>query len=71
MARPETRSRIAVARAQTLPPGTWVEGYFFDDTKLSDGRELTRGDLDEVSRDHPESAPPGSRSPRKFSGAAR
>jgi len=41
------------ARAQTLPPGTWVEGYFFDDTKLSDGRELTRRDLDEVSRDHP------------------
>ncbi len=41
------------AKAQTLPPGTWVEGYFFDDTKLSDGRELTRRDLDEVSRDHP------------------
>ena len=26
------------AKAQTLPPGTWVEGYFFDDTKLTDGR---------------------------------
>ncbi|MDT8429065.1 MAG: amidohydrolase [Pseudomonadales bacterium] len=41
------------AKAQTLPPGTWVEGYFFDDTKLTDGRQLTRSDLDEVSRDHP------------------
>lgn len=41
------------AKAQTLPPGTWVEGYFFDDTKLTDGRELTRRDLDQVSLDHP------------------
>jgi predicted amidohydrolase YtcJ len=41
------------AKAQTLPPGTWVEGYFFDDTKLTDGRELTRRDLDQVSQDHP------------------
>ncbi len=41
------------AKAQTLPPGTWVEGYFFDDTKLTDGRELTRRDLDQVSDQHP------------------
>ncbi len=41
------------AKAQALPPGTWVEGYFFDDTKLTDGRELTRRDLDQVSQDHP------------------
>lgn len=41
------------AKAQTLPPGTWVEGYFFDDTKLTDGRELTRRDLDQVSLEHP------------------
>jgi predicted amidohydrolase YtcJ len=40
-------------KAQALPPGTWVEGYFFDDTKLTDGRELTRRDLDQVSQDHP------------------
>ena len=41
------------AKAITLPPDTWVEGYFFDDTKLTEGRGLTRRDLDEVSREHP------------------
>src|SRR6185369_11210124 len=41
------------AKALQTPPGTWVEGYFFDDTKVKDGRELTVHDLDEVSRDHP------------------
>ena len=40
-------------RAQQTPPGTWVEGYFFDDTKLSDKRALNIHDLDEVSADHP------------------
>jgi predicted amidohydrolase YtcJ len=38
-------------RAQQTPPGTWVEGYFFDDTKLSDKRALNIHDLDEVSSD--------------------
>ncbi len=41
------------AKAQTLPAGTWVEGYFFDDTKLKDKRALNRHDLDQVSTDHP------------------
>ena len=41
------------ARAQQVPPGTWVEGYFFDDTKLKDSRGLHLRDLDEVSKDHP------------------
>jgi predicted amidohydrolase YtcJ len=40
-------------RAQQTPPGAWVEGYFFDDTKLSDKRALDIRDLDEVSTDHP------------------
>jgi len=40
-------------KAQKTPPGEWVEGYFFDDTKLKDGRELNVHDLDEVSKDHP------------------
>jgi predicted amidohydrolase YtcJ len=40
-------------RAQKMSPGTWVEGYFFDDTKLTDKRPLNRHDLDEVSTDHP------------------
>jgi predicted amidohydrolase YtcJ len=41
------------ARARETPPGTWVEGYFFDDTKVKDNRQLNMHDLDEVSRDHP------------------
>jgi predicted amidohydrolase YtcJ len=41
------------AKSQNLPPGTWVEGYFFDDTKVKDTRGLHRKDLDEVSKDHP------------------
>ncbi len=40
-------------RAAKTPPGTWVEGYFFDDTKVSDKRMLTMRDLDEVSTAHP------------------
>lgn len=40
-------------RAQQTSPGTWVEGFFFDDTKLSDKRMLNIRDLDEVSKDHP------------------
>jgi predicted amidohydrolase YtcJ len=41
------------ARARKLPHGSWVEGFFHDDTKLADKRQLTRQDLDKVSTDHP------------------
>ena len=41
------------AKARQTPPGTWVEGYFFDDTKVKDKRELNVHDLDEVSIEHP------------------
>jgi predicted amidohydrolase YtcJ len=41
------------AKAATLPPDTWVEGYFFDDTKVKDGRLINVHDLDKVSADHP------------------
>ncbi len=41
------------ARAATMPPGSWVEGHFHDDTKVKDGRLLTRQDLDKVSTQHP------------------
>jgi len=41
------------ARAAQTPPGTWVEGYFFDDTKVKDNRMLNVHDLDKVSKDHP------------------
>jgi predicted amidohydrolase YtcJ len=41
------------AKARETPPGAWVEGYFFDDTKLKDNRPLNVHDLDQVSKDHP------------------
>jgi predicted amidohydrolase YtcJ len=41
------------AKARETPPGTWVEGYFFDDTKVKDNRQLNVHDLDQVSKDHP------------------
>ena len=36
----------------TTQPGFWINGYMFDDTKLSDG-PLTRAALDAVSTNHP------------------
>src|SRR5580700_8944317 len=41
------------AKAQKTPAGTWVEGFFFDDTKVKDNRQLNLHDLDQVSKDHP------------------
>ena len=41
------------AKAAQTPPGTWVEGYFFDDTKVKDNRLINVHDLDQVSKDHP------------------
>src|ERR1019366_6033429 len=41
------------AKASETPAGMWVEGYFFDDTKVKDNRLINVHDLDEVSRDHP------------------
>jgi len=41
------------ARAAKTAAGEWVIGFKYDDTKTSDGRRLTRDDLDAVSRDHP------------------
>jgi predicted amidohydrolase YtcJ len=41
------------AKARTLPPDTWVEGFFFDDTKVKDRRQLDVRDLDRVSTTHP------------------
>jgi hypothetical protein len=41
------------AKARETPAGMWVDGYFFDDTKLKDKRMLNRHDLDRVSTEHP------------------
>ena len=40
-------------RSADTKPGYWVRGFKFDDTKLTDGRALTRKDLDAVSTDRP------------------
>lgn len=40
-------------RAARTPAGQWVLAFKYDDTKQSEGRALTREDLDAVSRDHP------------------
>jgi hypothetical protein len=40
-------------RAAKTPPGQWVQGFFYDDTKVKDGRPITRADLDRVSTVHP------------------
>jgi predicted amidohydrolase YtcJ len=40
-------------RAGKTPPGYWVEGYYFDDTKTKDNRQITNKDLDKVSTVHP------------------
>ncbi len=40
-------------RAGQTPPGRWVKGFKYDDTKLKDGRPLSRKDLDQAAPDHP------------------
>lgn len=40
-------------RAAETPPGKWVLGFKYDDTKTSEGRPLTRDDLDEAVPDRP------------------
>lgn len=40
-------------RAAQTPPGKWVLGFKYDDTKTSDGRPLSLADLDTAVPDHP------------------
>lgn len=40
-------------RAQQTPAGQWVLGFKYDDTKTSEGRPLTRADLDRAAPNHP------------------
>src|SRR6266446_8765177 len=40
-------------RASKTPPGEWVLGFKYDDTKTTEGRPLTRADLDAAVPDHP------------------
>ena len=46
--------KAALARkAAATPPGQWVTGIMYDDTKFREGRALTRSDIDAVVSDHP------------------
>lgn len=40
-------------RAASTPPGDWVRGFKYDDTKTRDRRRLRREDLDEAAPNHP------------------
>ena len=48
----EIKDRMAV-RAGETPPGEWIRGFKYDDTKLAEGRPLNRLDLDEALPAHP------------------
>lgn len=41
------------ARAATTAAGAWIFGFKYDDTKLADGRPLSRRDLDAACPNHP------------------
>lgn len=40
-------------RAAKTPPGEWVQGFMYDDTKTAEGRPLTQADLDAAAPGHP------------------
>jgi predicted amidohydrolase YtcJ len=40
-------------RAQETPQGEWVSANMYDDTKMREGRPITRQDLDEAVPNHP------------------
>jgi hypothetical protein len=48
----DIQAAIAKRAAQT-PPGEWVLGFKYDDTKTAERRPLTRQDLDKVAGNHP------------------
>jgi predicted amidohydrolase YtcJ len=40
-------------RAGQTPPGNWVLGFKYDDTKMAEGRPINRQDLDEAAPNNP------------------
>jgi predicted amidohydrolase YtcJ len=48
----EIKARIR-AEAAATPTTDWIRGSRYDDAKMSEGRLLSRADLDEVAPDHP------------------
>ncbi|HZW59992.1 MAG TPA: amidohydrolase, partial [Woeseiaceae bacterium] len=45
--------RALAGKAAQTPPGHWVRGVMYDDTKFEDERPLNRRDIDEAVPDHP------------------
>ena len=45
--------RALAAKAAQTPPGHWVRGVMYDDTKFEDNRPLDRNDIDDAVPDHP------------------
>lgn len=48
----DVKKALAGKAAQT-PPGHWVRGFMYDDTKFDDERPLNRRDIDNAVADHP------------------
>ena len=48
----EVKDALARKAAET-PPGHWVRGYMYDDTKFEDERPLNRHDIDDAVSGHP------------------
>lgn len=48
----DVKEALARKAAET-PPGQWVRGVLYDDTKFEDGRPLNRKDIDEAVPDYP------------------
>ncbi len=49
----EDVKQALAGKARQTPPGHWVRGVMYDDTKFEDERPLNRRDIDDVVRDHP------------------
>ncbi len=49
----EDVKQALAGKAANTPPGHWVRGVMYDDTKFEDERPLNRKDIDEVVKDHP------------------
>ena len=44
---------LVASEAKSLPTSDWIRGTGYDDTKMAEGRRLTRTDLDRAAPDHP------------------
>jgi hypothetical protein len=49
----EDVKQALAAKAADTPPGHWVRGYMYDDTKFEDERPLDRRDIDAAVSGHP------------------